>query len=93
MEKNNSLRIEFKNIRDNLSQESKQQYSYMVSQNLIALLNSEFKGANIFLGFYPLENEIDLRPFYDYLLKKTSIYIFRFLTLQIKVLCFIKLMI
>ncbi len=70
MGKNNSLRGEFKNLRDSLSYNSKQQYSNMVSQNLIALLNSEFKGAKIFLAFYPLENEIDLRSFYDYLLKK-----------------------
>ena len=69
MEENKSLRQIYIDKRKALSDDDRHELSNKASENLIALLNTEFKGANIFLCFYPLEYEIDLRPFYSNLIE------------------------
>lgn len=61
--------MEFKAIRDNISVYDRKNKSQQIAQNLLALLESDFKGANIFLCFYPFGSEVDLLDFYNKLLK------------------------
>ncbi|SDB09031.1 5-formyltetrahydrofolate cyclo-ligase [Pseudobutyrivibrio sp. YE44] len=63
------LRLEFKAIRDGMTLEDRNAKSQRIVDGLLALLESDFKGANIFLCFYPLGSEVDLRPLYKALLE------------------------
>ena len=49
---NKELRKEIKAIRDGLSDIQREQMSLAITENVLALLESDFKGANIFLCFY-----------------------------------------
>ena len=65
---NKELRLEYKKIRDDLSSEQHLLLSQHISKQLKALLESDFKRANIFLCFYPFKNEVSLLDFYQHLL-------------------------
>ncbi len=67
---NNSLRVFYKNSRDNMSLVEHTKESTDITNNILALLESDFKGANIFLCYYPFGSEIDLLPLYETLLLK-----------------------
>ncbi|MCR5195777.1 MAG: 5-formyltetrahydrofolate cyclo-ligase [Pseudobutyrivibrio sp.] len=66
---NNSLRQEYKRLRDSLSPEERFSKSQAIKDKFLALLESDFKGANIFLCFYPFGSEVDLTALYEHLLK------------------------
>ncbi|WP_167511384.1 5-formyltetrahydrofolate cyclo-ligase [Pseudobutyrivibrio xylanivorans] len=72
MEINKDLRLKYKEIRDNLTAKERILLSENVVLNLTALLESDFKGASIFLCFYPFGSEVNLIPFYDKLLKENK---------------------
>ena len=65
---NNSLRQEYKRLRDSLSPEDRLFKSQAIMDKFLALLESDFKGANIFLCFYPFGSEVELKPLYESLL-------------------------
>ena len=65
---NSQLRKTYKQIRDNISSDRRDSLSRQIVLNLKALLESDFKRANIFLCFYPFGSEVDLREFYQELL-------------------------
>ncbi|MCR5415554.1 MAG: 5-formyltetrahydrofolate cyclo-ligase [Pseudobutyrivibrio sp.] len=65
---NKELRLHYKQIRDALTTSQIQDLSQNISDNLLALLESDFKGANIFLCFYPFGSEVNLLPLYKKLL-------------------------
>ena len=65
---NKELRKEIKAIRDGLSDIQREQMSLAITENVLALLESDFKGANIFLCFYPFGSEASLLSVYDRLL-------------------------
>ena len=71
MEKNQSkeLRLAHKKLRDNMSAEEHSLKSADISGNVLALLESDFKGANIFLCFYPFGSEVNLMPLYERLIE------------------------
>ena len=71
MERNQSkeLRLIHKKLRDNMSAEEHALKSADISRNVLALLESDFKGANIFLCFYPFGSEVTLLPLYEHLLE------------------------
>ena len=71
MERNqsNELRLIHRQLRDNMSAEEHSSKSTDVSKNVLALLESDFKGANIFLCFYPFGSEVDIKPVYEHLLE------------------------
>ena len=46
---NKKLRSEFKALRDGLSLSERKDKSHGICNNILALLESDFKGANIFL--------------------------------------------
>jgi 5-formyltetrahydrofolate cyclo-ligase len=67
---NNELRSVYKSIRDQLSDKDIKEKSRLIIDNILALLESDFKGANIFLCFYPFGSEVNLLPLYKNLLEK-----------------------
>ena len=66
---NKELRKEIKAIRDGLSDIQREQMSLAITENVLALLESDFKGANIFLCFYPFGSEASLLKAYETLLE------------------------
>ncbi|MBQ7470515.1 MAG: 5-formyltetrahydrofolate cyclo-ligase [Pseudobutyrivibrio sp.] len=66
---NKKLRSEFKALRDGLSLSERKEKSHAICNNILALLESDFKGANIFLCFYPFGSEADLLELYCSLLE------------------------
>lgn len=66
---NNELRHIYKSIRNQMEADLRQQKSLMIIDNFLALLESDFKGANIFLCYYPYSSEVDLLPLYSRLLE------------------------
>lgn len=66
---NKELRLKYKTIRNQLLPAEHSFMSMHIILQLKALLESDFKRANIFLCFYPYKNEVDLITFYDLLLK------------------------
>ncbi|MBR5650584.1 5-formyltetrahydrofolate cyclo-ligase [Pseudobutyrivibrio sp.] len=67
---NKKLRSEFKALRDGLSLSERKDKSHGICNNILALLESDFKGANIFLCFYPFGSEVDLLELYGSLLEE-----------------------
>ena len=65
-----NIRLLHKEIRDNMSVLEYEKASAGITQNVLALLESDFKGANIFLCYYPFASEIDLIPLYEAFLAK-----------------------
>jgi 5-formyltetrahydrofolate cyclo-ligase len=65
---NKDLRKNYKAIRDGLSESKREQMSQAITENVLALLESDFKGANIFLCFYPFGSEASLLSAYKSLL-------------------------
>ena len=65
---NKKLRSEFKALRDGLSLSERKDKSHGICNNILALLESDFKGANIFLCFYPFGSEVNLLDLYQHLL-------------------------
>ena len=57
---NKELRTEFKAKRNAISPQLRKDLSLAITENFLALLESDFKGANIFLCFYPYGSEVDL---------------------------------
>ena len=64
-----NIRLLHKEIRDNMSVLEHEKASIDITLNVLALLESDFKGANIFLCFYPFGSEIDLIHLYEKLLE------------------------
>ena len=62
------LRNEYLAIRNRLSKADFISSSYKIIDNLKALLESDFKGANIILCFYPYASEPELLALYSFLL-------------------------
>ena len=65
---NKELRIAYKKLREKMSPDFRNKKSHDICKNVLALLESDFKGANIFLCFYPFGSEVDLLPLYSTLL-------------------------
>lgn len=65
---NKELRTEFKAKRNAISPQLRKDMSLAITENFLALLESDFKGANIFLCFYPYGSEVDLLGLYERLL-------------------------
>ena len=65
---NKELRTEFKAKRNAISSQLRKDLSLAITENFLALLESDFKGANIFLCFYPFGSEVDLTALYEHLL-------------------------
>lgn len=65
---NKELRKEFKALRDNIPANQRIDMSQGIAKNVLALLESNFKGANIFLCFYPFGSEVSLLNLYQKLL-------------------------
>ena len=57
---NKKIRSEFKALRDGLSLSGRKEKSHAICNNILALLESDFKGANIFLCFYPFGSELSI---------------------------------
>ncbi len=55
----NDIRLTYKIIRDGISISERIRLSSLISENVLALLESDFKGANIFLCYYPFGSEVD----------------------------------
>ena len=66
---NKELRLVYKKLRDEMSTDLRNLKSEGIVDNVLALLESDFKGANIFLCFYPFASEVDLIPLYKKLLE------------------------
>lgn len=67
---NIDLRKVHRTLRDNMSSASRDIKSYQITQNILALLESDFKGANIFLCYYPFGSEVNLKQLYSILLQQ-----------------------
>jgi 5-formyltetrahydrofolate cyclo-ligase len=65
----NDIRLTYKIIRDGISISERIRLSSLISENVLALLESDFKGANIFLCYYPFGSEVDLKQLYSILLQ------------------------
>ena len=65
---NKELRKEFKAVRDGIPDNQRNEMSQAITKNVLALLESDFKGANIFLCFYPFGSEVNLLDLYQHLL-------------------------
>ena len=65
---NKELRTEVKAKRNAISSQLRKDLSLAITENFLALLESDFKGANIFLCFYPYGSEVDLLGLYERLL-------------------------
>ena len=78
MEKNltRDLRNNHKRFRNQMLDFEHSKKSADIVRNLLALLESDFKGANIFLCYYPFGSEIDLIKLYEALLEKGSLLFF-----------------
>ena len=70
------LRLTYKKLRDEAPSDLRISKSREIVSNVLALLESDFKGANIFLCYYPFGSEIDLLPLYEKLLAKGKILYF-----------------
>ena len=66
---NKKLRLTYKNLRDKVPSDLHKVKSKDISNNVLALLESDFKGANIFLCYYPFGSEVDLILLYEKLLE------------------------
>ena len=64
----NDLRITYKQLRNSMDEKTHEEKSSFISDNVLALLESDFKGANIFLCYYPFGSEVNLMDFYQKLL-------------------------
>ncbi|SFI02084.1 5-formyltetrahydrofolate cyclo-ligase [Pseudobutyrivibrio sp. OR37] len=62
------LRLTYKQLRDEAPIDLRNCKSKAIVSNVLALLESDFKGANIFLCYYPFGSEINLLPLYEKLL-------------------------
>ncbi|MBE5916868.1 MAG: 5-formyltetrahydrofolate cyclo-ligase [Pseudobutyrivibrio ruminis] len=62
------LRLTYKKIRDDIPVDVRNKKSADITEKVLALLESDFKGANIFLCYYPFGSEVDLLPLYEELL-------------------------
>ena len=62
------LRLTYKQLRDEAPTDLRNSKSRDIVSNVLALLEFDFKGANIFLCYYPFGSEIDLLPLYEKLL-------------------------
>ena len=67
---NKELRIAYKKLREKMSPDFRNKKSHDICKNVLALLESDFKGADIFLCFYPLGDEINLISLYKQLLDR-----------------------
>lgn len=65
---NKELRLFYKKLRNEMLDEDRKLLSSDIVNNVLALLESDFKGANIFLCFYPYGSEVDLTDLYNRLL-------------------------
>lgn len=65
---NKALRLKYREIRNSISPDLRNVKSKNIIANVLALLESDFKGANIFLCFYPFGSEVDLIELYQKLL-------------------------
>ena len=63
------LRLTYKKIRDDIPVDVRNKKSADITEKVLALLESDFKGANIFLCFYPFGSEADLLELYCSLLE------------------------
>ncbi|MBR1623496.1 MAG: hypothetical protein IJ675_06265, partial [Pseudobutyrivibrio sp.] len=63
------LRQAYKKLRDEMPLDLRKYKSHDICENVLALLESDFKGANIFLCFYPFGSEVNLLPLYNRLLE------------------------
>ena len=70
------LRNIHKKLRNDMSDMEHKIKSADIVKNTLALLESDFKGANIFLCYYPFGSEVDLLPLYENLLNKGKILYF-----------------
>ena len=66
---NRELRQAYKKLRDEMPLDLREYKSHDICENVLALLESDFKGANIFLCFYPFGSEVNLLPLYNRLLE------------------------
>ncbi len=69
IKQNKDIRKQYKHLRDSLSINEINEFSNQICKRILALLD-DFKGANIFLCFYPFGSEVDLKPLYQELLAK-----------------------
>lgn len=67
---NKDLRNIHKQLRNDMSATEHKLKSADIVKNTLALLESDFKGANIFLCYYPYNSEVDLLPLYESLLAR-----------------------
>lgn len=66
---NKETRGQFKAVRESLSESDRREFSRAASDRFLALLDN-YKGANIFLCFYPFGSEIEFIPTYKRLLEE-----------------------
>ncbi|SFN98970.1 5-formyltetrahydrofolate cyclo-ligase [Pseudobutyrivibrio sp. JW11] len=66
----NDIRLTYKSIRDGISISERNRLSSLISENVLALLESDFKGANIFLCYYSFGSEVNLKQLYSILLQQ-----------------------
>ena len=64
------LRLTYKQLRDEAPTDLRNSKSRDIVSNVLALLESDFKGANIFLCYYPFGSEVDLKQLYSILLQQ-----------------------
>ena len=67
---NKDLRNIHKQLRNDMSATEHKLKSADIVKNTLALLESDFKGANIFLCYYPFGSEVDLKQLYSILLQQ-----------------------
>lgn len=70
MIKNEFLRLEYKKIRDNLSEAERIRFSEQIAENLENLIVDRFANENNFLCYYPTNSEVSILDFYQRLLDK-----------------------
>ena len=87
---NKDLRNIHKQLRNDMSATEHKLKSADIVKNTLALLESDFKGANIFLCYYPYNSEVDLLPLYESLLARGKSLFFQFQILKITDYYFIK---
>ncbi|MCR4568195.1 MAG: 5-formyltetrahydrofolate cyclo-ligase [Pseudobutyrivibrio sp.] len=88
---NKLLRQQYKSLRDSLSDTDRREQSRAIKDKFLALLESDFKGANIFLCFYPFGSEVDLIPLYESLLSTGQELYFPISDVKNHVLSFMKI--
>lgn len=72
---NKDLRLQMKKRRSSCPKQIRDTKSHIIAEKIQALLESDFKRADIFLCYYPLGSEVDLRLLYTWLLaQKKKLY-------------------